>query len=298
MKELQGTGVALVTPMTKALSVDTKALRVLVRHCVKGGLDYLVVLGTTGEAVTLNRAEKQLVIDTVVQENKGQLPLVIGMGGNNTHALTEELKVTDLSPFTAVLSVSPYYNKPGQEGIYQHYKAVANASSKPIILYNVPGRTGSNVLPETVLRLARDCKNVIGVKEASGDLKQIQQVITGSPEGFLVISGDDGTARDTVEMGGQGVISVIAQALPVTFAKMMQAAAQGQSALAKTLQDQLFNGMQLIFEEGNPSGIKAMLQVIGICDAYVRLPLVEASAALKTRISEYMEGMKLPAGIR
>lgn len=298
MKELQGTGVALVTPFTEALTVDTDALRALVRHCINGGLDYLVVLGTTGEAVTLNKREKQLVIDIVVQENKDQLPLVIGMGGNNTQALTEELKAMDLSPFSAVLSVSPYYNKPSQEGIYQHYKAVASASSRPIILYNVPGRTGSNVLPDTVLRLARDCENIIGVKEASGDLEQIRYLITASPEGFLVISGDDTTAKATVEMGGHGVISVLGQAIPGNFSAMMKAAAAGQSTQANTFQEQLLEGMQLIFEEGNPSGIKAMLEHIGICDAYVRLPLVEATAALKSRIADYVAALKLPAGIR
>ena len=289
MKELAGTGVALVTPFSEDLHLDIESLRSLVRHCCQGGVDYLVVLGTTGESVTLSKAEKREVIQTVIQENKGQLPLVIGIGGNSTAAVVEELQHTDLTHFTAVLSVSPYYNKPSQEGIYQHYKAIAAASSRPVILYNVPGRTGSNVLPETVLRLARDCENIIGVKEASGVLAQIEEVISGSPDGFLVISGDDATAKDTVKMGGQGVISVLGQALPELFSRMIREAAGPNKELAEELNGDLEAAMELIFEEGNPSGIKAMLQVLGICDAYVRLPLTEASDDLKARIATYMK---------
>ncbi len=291
MRELTGTGVALVTPFTKDLRLDVQSLRSLVRHCCKGGVDYLVVLGTTGESVTLNKAEKQEVVQTVIQENNGQLPLVIGIGGNNTAAVVEELENTDLSSFIAVLSVSPYYNKPSQEGIYQHYKAIAAASSKPVILYNVPGRTGSNVLPETVLHLARNCKNIIGVKEASGSLEQIQAVISGRPDGFLVISGDDATAKDTVKMGGHGVISVLAQALPESFSGMIRTANGPNKEEADTLNSELAEAMKLIFEEGNPTGIKAMLQVLGLCDAYVRLPLAEASDDLKARISTYMKSL-------
>ena len=288
MKELAGTGVALVTPFTENLQLDIQALRSLVRHCTQGGVDYLVVLGTTGESVTLGKAEKLEVIQTVIEENGGRLPLVIGIGGNNTAAVVEELQEIDLSPFSAVLSVSPYYNKPSQEGIYQHYKAIALASSKPVILYNVPGRTGSNVLPKTVLRLARDCQNVIGVKEASGTLKQIEEIISNKPDGFLVLSGDDATAKDTVKAGGHGVISVLAQALPDTFSRMIREAGGPNTEVADTINRELEEAMQLIFEEGNPSGIKAMLQVLGVCDAFVRLPLTEASDDLKTRIRMYM----------
>ncbi|MBT8322456.1 MAG: 4-hydroxy-tetrahydrodipicolinate synthase [Eudoraea sp.] len=289
MNELVGTGVALVSPFTADLQLDIESLRSLVRHCYKGGVDYLVILGTTGESVTLNKDEKKLVIQTVIQENNGLLPLVIGIGGNSTTAVVEELEHTDLSPFAAVLSVSPYYNKPSQEGIYQHYKAIAAASSKPVILYNVPGRTGSNVLPETVIRLARDCKNIVGVKEASGELAQIQEVISGRPDGFLVISGDDATAKDTVKMGGQGVISVLGQALPDMFSRMIREAAGPNTEQADALHRELEAAMELIFEEGNPSGIKAMLQVLGICDAFVRLPLTEATGDLKSRIATYMK---------
>ncbi|MCE2611917.1 4-hydroxy-tetrahydrodipicolinate synthase [Flavobacteriaceae bacterium D16] len=285
MRQLTGTGVALVTPFTDQLTLDLEALRRVVRHCIGGGIDYLVVLGTTGESVTLDKQEKNAVIQTVVQENNGALPLVLGMGGNNTMALVKELQESDLEPFEALLSVSPYYNKPTQEGIYQHYRALAKASSKPLILYNVPGRTGSNILPETTLRLARDFDNIIGVKEASGDMKQIQQILQDKPKDFIVLSGDDTTARETAAHGGHGVISVLAQALPEHFSSMMNAALQGDQEKAKTQEKQLLEAMDLIFQEGNPCGIKAMFEILGICNAGVRLPLVEASTALKARIA-------------
>jgi 4-hydroxy-tetrahydrodipicolinate synthase len=284
MKQLTGTGVALVTPFTDQLSLDLDALGKVVRHCIDGGVDYLVVLGTTGESVTLSKEEKKEVIHTVVEENAGQLPLVLGMGGNNTMALVRELQGADLQPFEAVLSVSPYYNKPTQEGIYQHYRALAAASSKPVILYNVPGRTGSNVLPETTLRLARDFKNIIGIKEASGNMDQIREIIQGKPEGFMVISGDDATARETIVYGGHGVISVLGQALPEAFTSMINAAMAGNQDTAKAHEKLLLQAMHLIFQEGNPAGVKAMLEVLGLCKAHVRLPLVEASVELKTGI--------------
>lgn len=292
MKQLKGTGVALVTPFTDNLTLDLEALKRVVRYCIDGGVDYLVVLGTTGESVTLSKEEKNEVIQTVVQENNGQLPLVLGLGGNNTMALVEELQQTDLGAFEAVLSVSPYYNKPTQEGIYQHYRALAQASSKPIIMYNVPGRTGSNMLSQTTLRLARDFDSIIAVKEASGDMDQIREILKGRPEGFMVISGDDGTARETAANGGDGVISVLAQALPEPFTAMMNAAMEGQQDVAKAHEKHLLEAMDLIFQEGNPAGIKAMFEVLGVCKACVRLPLVEATAALKTRINGYVRTLE------
>ena len=292
MKQLKGTGVALVTPFTDNLTLDLEALKRVVRYCIDGGVDYLVVLGTTGESVTLSKEEKNEVIQTVVQENNGQLPLVLGLGGNNTMALVEELQQTDLGAFEAVLSVSPYYNKPTQEGIYQHYRALAQASSKPIIMYNVPGRTGSNMLSQTTLRLARDFDSIIAVKEASGDMDQIREILKGRPEGFMVISGDDGTARETAANGGDGVISVLAQALPEPFTAMMNAAMEGQQDVAKSHEKHLLEAMDLIFQEGNPAGIKAMFEVLGVCKACVRLPLVEATAALKTRINGYVRTLE------
>ena len=292
MKQLTGTGVALVTPFTDQLALDLDALRRVVRYCIDGGVDYLVVLGTTGESVTLSKEEKEAVIQTVVDENDRQLPLVLGIGGNNTMAVVKELHETDLEAFDAVLSVSPYYNKPTQEGIYQHYKAIAEASSKPIIMYNVPGRTGSNMLPETTLRLARDFDNVIAMKEASGDMDQICNILKSIPEGFMVISGDDTTARETVENGGHGVISVLGQALPEPFTAMMNAALSGEPVAARAYEKQLQEAMALIFQEGNPAGIKAMFEVLGVCKAHVRLPLVEASDVLKSRIEACVKALE------
>ncbi|NNJ89808.1 MAG: 4-hydroxy-tetrahydrodipicolinate synthase, partial [Eudoraea sp.] len=222
MEQLYGTGVALVTPFNEDRSVDVEALRRVVQYSIEGGVDYLVVLGTTAESVTLTSEEKQLVIQTVIDENKGRLPLVIGIGGNNTSLLVQELKKADLQAFDAVLSVSPYYNKPTQEGIYQHYKMLASVSPKPMILYNVPGRTGSNMLPATVARLAKDCSNIIAIKEACGNMDQIKQLLKEVPAGFHVISGDDITALPTVVEGGIGVISVLGQGMPEQMSKMIR----------------------------------------------------------------------------
>ncbi|MEM7380901.1 MAG: 4-hydroxy-tetrahydrodipicolinate synthase [Bacteroidota bacterium] len=289
MKELYGTGVALVTPFNSDLTVDEEALRRIVRHCIDGGLDYLVALGTTGEAVTLGRTEKQLVMKTIADENAGRLPLVVGIGGNNTAQLAEELRSTNLDQFDAVLSVSPYYNKPTQEGIYQHFATLAKASPKPIILYNVPGRTGSNMLPATVIRLAEDYENVVAIKEASGDMEQIRAIIEGKPSGFEVISGDDFTALPTVQSGGIGVISVLGQGLPSDFSKMINLALGGSYKEAKELHLALEEGMHLIFEEGNPAGIKAIFETLGLSNAKVRLPLVEATDKLKSKIASFVQ---------
>ncbi|MCK0159818.1 4-hydroxy-tetrahydrodipicolinate synthase [Allomuricauda sp. F6463D] len=284
MKQLIGTGVALVTPFREDLSVDVDALVSLVEHNVQGGVDYLVVLGTTAESATLSQDEKQLVVDVVVRTNAGRLPLVLGVGGNNTMAVVNELKTLDLSEFDAILSVSPYYNKPTQEGIYQHFKLIAAASPVPIILYNVPSRTGSNMLPKTILRLAYDFPNIIGVKEACGDLLQIDEVIRHKPENFLLISGDDTTALPTVLAGGAGVISVLGQGLPALFSDMMKKGLEGNVKQAYEIHHKLSPLMTLIFEEGNPAGIKSVLENNGISQAYVRLPLIEATAGLKEKI--------------
>ncbi|UCD61248.1 MAG: 4-hydroxy-tetrahydrodipicolinate synthase [Flavobacteriaceae bacterium] len=288
MKNLLGTGVALITPFNQDLSIDIAALRRIVNYCVNGNVDYLVILGTTGESVTLSSSEKQLVIDVVVQENAGRLPLVIGIGGNNTRLLAEELKQTSLEDFEAVLSVSPYYNKPTQEGIYRHYKTLAEASDKPLILYNVPGRTGSNIEPETVLRLAQDCTNIVGIKEASGDITQIRRLIRILPSEFLVISGDDFMALPTITEGGAGVISVLGQGLPNEFSRMIKLGLEGQEKEAYALHNSMMEGMKLMFKEGNPAGIKSVLDAHGICGSAVRLPLVEASPKLKVEIDEFL----------
>ena len=288
MEQLTGTGVALVTPFKENFSIDTEALARVVDHCIEGGIDYLVVLGTTGESVTLRNSEKQLVIDTVVGTNSGRLPMVLGVGGNNTAAIVEELQKLDLNDFDAILSVSPYYNKPTQEGIYQHFRAISAASPLPIILYNVPGRTGSNMLPETTLRLANDFANIVAIKEASGDMTQITEIIQKKPSDFHVIAGDDTSALPTVMEGGSGVISVLGQGLPVEFSKMINLGLKGEIGPAQKLQSDMKEGMSLIFEEGNPAGIKSIFELLGLSGATVRLPLVEATPQLKKKIESFV----------
>ena len=256
MQSLIGTGVALVTPFKKDFSVDTEALSRIVNYQIDNGIDYLVVLGTTAENATLSHEEKELVITTVINANNGRLPLVLGVGGNNTYKVVDELKTRDFSNFVAVLSVSPYYNKPTQEGIYQHFKAVAEASPIPVILYNVPGRTASNMLPSTVLRLANDFKNVVAIKEAAGDIVQAMKLIQGKPEGFLVISGDDMVTLPMVLAGGSGVISVIGEGFPRQFSDMVRLGLERKVDEAYKLHYLLAEAIDMIFEQGNPAGIK------------------------------------------
>ncbi len=289
MKELLGTGVALVTPFNEDGNVDVTALTTIVEYNISNGVDYLVVLGTTGESVTLSKAEKQLVIDTITTANAGRLPMVLGVGGNNTALIVEELSSANLKDFVAILSVSPYYNKPTQEGIYQHFKAISLASPIPVILYNVPGRTGSNVLPETVVRLAQDFDNIVAVKEACGDIVQVMELIKNTPDDFHIISGDDITALPSVLAGGSGVISVIGQGLPNEFSSMIQLGLEKKVEEAYALHYNMQEGMQLIFEEGNPAGIKTILELAGLCKANVRLPLVEATLELKQKIETFVK---------
>lgn len=284
-----GTGVALITPFREDATVDVKALEHLVNHVIEGGVEYLVVLGTTAETATLNKQEKELIIATIKSANQGRLPLVLGVGGNNTYEVVNQLRESDLSDFEAILSVSPYYNKPTQEGIYQHFKAVAEASPIPVILYNVPGRTGSNMLPDTVLRLAHDFDNIIGIKEAAGDLTQAMRILKDKPEDFLVISGDDMIALPMVLAGGAGVISVIGQGLPKEFSEMIRLGLLGRNKEAFELQYRLLKSIDYIFEEGNPAGIKALLQISNICTDVVRLPLVSATPQLHEKIYLYLE---------
>nr|WP_297788154.1 4-hydroxy-tetrahydrodipicolinate synthase [uncultured Allomuricauda sp.] len=291
MEQLIGTGVALVTPFREDLSVDVQALERVVEYNIQGGVDYLVVLGTTAESATLSQTEKQLVVDVVVRTNAGRLPLVIGVGGNNTKAVTTELETLDLSDFDAVLSVSPYYNKPTQEGIYQHFKMISEASPIPIVLYNVPSRTGSNMLPETTLKLAHDFSNIIGIKEACGDSVQIDKIIKGKPDSFLVISGDDATALTTVLAGGAGVISVLGQGLPELFSHMIKLGLNGNAEEAYPVHHSLSALMSLIFEEGNPAGIKSIFECKGISSASVRLPLMEATPVLKEKIARSLKAL-------
>jgi len=289
MQSLIGTGVALVTPFKEDFSIDTEALKKIVNFSVDGGIEYLVILGTTAENATLSNDEKELVIQTVIEANNGRLPLVLGVGGNNTMKVVEELKTRDLSPYVAILSVSPYYNKPSQEGIYQHFKAIAEASPIPVIVYNVPGRTSSNMLPKTVLRLANDFENIVAIKEAAGDIVQAMQLLKDKPADFHVISGDDMTALATVLAGGSGVISVIAQGFPKEFSEMIRLGLNRKVDEAFKSQYLLFDCIDMIFEQGNPAGIKQVFQALGIAENTVRLPLVTVGESLQKRIAEFVK---------
>lgn len=289
MQSLIGTGVALVTPFKKDFSVDVDALVRIVKYQIDNGIEYLVVLGTTAESATLNKAEKELVIQTIIDANEGKLPLVLGVGGNDTAAVVEELKARDLSAFAAVLSVSPYYNKPTQEGIYQHFKAVAQASPIPVILYNVPGRTASNMAPSTVIRLANDFKNIVAIKEAAGDIVQAMELIKNKPKDFLVISGDDMITLPMVLAGGSGVISVIGEGFPRQFSEMVRLGLQRKVDEAYQLHYQFSESIDLIFEQGNPAGIKEVFKSLGLSENTVRLPLVNTDENLAKRIHDFTQ---------
>ena len=292
MNKLIGTGVALVTPFKKDMSVDHDALRNIVNFNIENGTNYLVIMGTTGESVTVSKSEKKEIINTISKTNNGRLPLVLGIGGNNTAEVINEIKSTDLTNMTAILSVAPYYSKPTQEGLYQHFRAISEASPIPIIVYNVPGRTAKNMLPETTFRLARDFKNIVAVKEAGNNQQQYLELIKNKPNVFLVISGDDFLALGVVLAGGAGVISVIGQAFPKDFSKMIQLGLQGNAKEAYKLHFKLMDVTSMIFEENNPAGIKAVFNGLELCNATVRLPLVEASNSLKTRINSYISNYK------
>lgn len=286
MKKLYGTGVALVTPFDSTGAIDYKSLKKLLTHTAKG-VDYYVVMGTTGESVTVSSAEKQEVLNFVRKNNTAKLPIVYGIGGNNTQAVLDTIRSTDLKGVDAILSVSPYYNKPSQEGIYQHFKTIADASPLPIILYNVPGRTASNLTAETTLRLTAH-KNIIGIKEASGNLEQCMRIAKSMPKDFLLISGDDLLTVPLYAMGGKGVISVLANALPIPFKKMKEFAFAGNFTKASLHQFSLLEINGPMYEESNPVGIKQLLSELGICGNHVRLPLIPASEGLKKKISQAM----------
>lgn len=287
--KFEGTGVALVTPFNEDLSVDYTALEKIVNYNIENGTDYLVISGTTGESVTITSDEKEKIIETIVRVNEGRVPLVLGIGGNNTLKVIEEIKQTDLSGIDAILSVSPYYSKPTQEGIYQHFKAISEACPIDIILYNVPGRTASNMLPETTLRLAKDFKNIVAVKEAGNNVGQYLQLLKNKPEDFMIISGDDDLALGVVLAGGSGVISVIGQAFPKEFSKMIRLGLEGAAKDAYQIHFKLMDVTGYIFSENNPAGIKAVLSGLGLCLPTVRLPLVEATDSLKSKINEYIK---------
>jgi len=289
MNKFHGTGVALVTPFNTDGTVDYQGLKKLINHLVDGGIDYLVSLGTTGETATLAKEEKKKVWDFTAEINNGRLPLVAGIGGNDTSVIGETIKSFERNQYSAILSVSPYYSKPTQEGIYQHYKYLSELSELPIMLYNVPGRTGSNMSPETTCRLAHDFKNIIATKEASGSFDQFNQIMRDKPEDFLLISGDDPIALPMISIGAVGVISVLGNALPKQLSDMVRLCLKGDFTSALPAHLSLLEITRLLFAEGNPAGVKAALKQLGICDDVVRLPLVKASEGLNTLIATQLK---------
>lgn len=291
-EKIKGVGVALITPFNN-YSVDYDALQRMVDHVIEGGVDYIVALGSTAETATLSLKERQQVYDFVVERTAGRVPIVVGMGSNNTQELVEQLRKFDMHDAVAILSVVPYYNKPSQEGIYRHYMAVAEASPVPVILYNVPGRTGVNMTSETTLRLAHSSSNIVAVKEASGDMEQIQRIIDGRPQNFLVISGDDGITVELIKRGGEGVISVAANGFPHIFCACIHEAMEGDITKAEGDIEALQEPINLLFKEGNPTGIKAMTHAMGITRSEVRLPLVEGSEALMENMQSVIKAKNL-----
>ncbi len=286
-KQLRGTGVALVTPFHADGSIDYAAYKKLIRFVLDNGCQYLVVLGTTGEAPVLSKEEKIQLIQIAYEETKGNVPVVVGIGGNNTAALIEDLKTFPLDGAAAILSASPYYSKPSQEGIYQHYKALASVSPKPIMLYNVPGRTGKGMSAETVIRIANEIPNVMGIKEASGDMLLCMQILRDKPDHFMVVSGDDALAMAQIACGMEGVISVAANAFPAEFSKLINSSLDGDFASAKKINDRLLSTYDLMFCENNPAGIKAFLAEQNIIQNYLRLPLVPLSAQVHERVKSF-----------
>lgn len=288
MNQLRGLGVAMITPFKKDLTPDLQALKKITDFLVEGGVDYLVVMGTTGENVTLDSEDKKAVLDTVLSTNAGRKPVVLGVGGNNTYDLTLQLDRLDVSGLSAVLSVTPYYNKPTQNGLFEHYKALSEHSQLPIILYNVPGRTSCNLLPDTVSRIAFDCRNVVGIKEASGNMEQIMTIIHNTPKEFLVISGDDAITLPLIAAGADGVISVVGNAFPREFSAMVHHALNQQFDEARAIHYRLLEIIQNLFAEGNPAGIKEVMAHLDICENYLRLPLVPVSQATSEKLRRLM----------
>lgn len=288
MQKFVGTGVALVTPFKIDKSVDFESLIKLVNFNIDNGVDYFVINGTTGESATITSEEKLKIIETIVATNNGRVPLVLGVGGNHTAQVVHELSTRDFSNIDGILSVAPYYSKPTQEGFYQHFKAIAEASPVPVILYNVPGRTAKNMSVATTLRLANDFKNIVAVKEAGNNTQQYLELIKNKPTDFAIISGDDDLALAITLAGGSGVISVIGQAFPKVFSDMIQFGLEGKNKEAYQLHFQLMDVVDYIFEENNPAGIKTVLQALKITSNEVRLPLVKASADLQAKIVEFV----------
>jgi 4-hydroxy-tetrahydrodipicolinate synthase len=289
MKKFKGTGVAIVTPFKNDTSIDFSALGRVVNHVIKGGVNYIVAMGTTGEASTLTKDEKQALISYVIEAIDNRVPLVIGIGGNNTQEVINLIRDTDLEGVDGILSVAPYYNKPSQRGLFQHFKAIARCSSLPVIIYNVPGRTCSNISSDTCLELAHECENIVAVKEASGDITQIMRIIKGKPENFLVISGDDMMTIPVIAAGGSGVISVLANAFPAECNELVSMAMKSNFKAAREIQFRFIESIELLFSDGNPAGIKAFLSIMNLCQNNLRLPLVPVNRTILSRIQKNLE---------
>lgn len=284
-----GTGVALVTPFRKQETIDFSKLEKLISHIITGGADYIVALGTTSEAATMTETERHALQDFIIESVAGRCPIMLGLGGNNTLAVTDAIANTNFDGISGILSVAPYYNKPNQRGLAQHFKQIADASPVPVIIYNVPGRTGVNITADTTLQLATECPNIIGIKEASGNIGQVMQILRNKPESFAVISGDDSLTYPMITLGATGVISVIANALPKEMSTMVRHALKGDIKKALPLHYRMLPLMNAIFEEGNPSGIKALLEIEGLIGNTLRMPLVKVSKALYNKISSMYE---------
>ena len=293
MKIFKGLGVAMITPFKSDRSVDFKALENITNHIIDGGCDYLVVMGTTSEAVTLNHEEKEAVTSYIKEINNGRIPVVLGIGGNNTQNVTDTIKRTDFEGIDGILSVAPYYNKPGQKGILIHFKEISTASPVPIILYNVPGRTSSNIAAETCLELAWSFDNIVGIKEASGNLSQVMKIINEKPEDFLLISGDDLLTLPLIALGGSGVISVLGNAFPAEWKEMVSLALKSKLNSACEIHYKYIELIDLLFTDGNPAGIKSVMNILGLCQNYLRLPLTAVSRQTGTKINTTLEDLKL-----
>jgi 4-hydroxy-tetrahydrodipicolinate synthase len=287
----KGLGIALITPFKDNGSVDYDALKRLIEYQIKNGADFLCVLATTAETPTLSTEEKHQIKDLIVETVKGRIPILMGCGGNNTAAVVEELKTGDFSGIDGVLSVCPYYNKPSQEGLFQHFKAISGATKLPVVLYNVPGRTGINLKAETTVRLARECSNIVAIKEASGNLEQVDEIIKNKPADFDVLSGDDGLTFPMIAVGAVGVISVIGNALPKEFSKMVRLALKGEYDGARKIHHKFTELFSLLFVDGNPAGVKAMLHLMGMVDNVLRLPLVPTRITTNEKISGILKDL-------
>lgn len=291
MKKFKGTGVAVVTPFKNDSSIDFAAMGRITEHLIKGGVDYIVLMGTTGEASTLNKDEKRALTSFVTELVNGRVPLVAGIGGNNTSETVSFIRHADFEGIDAILSVAPYYNKPSQRGIYQHFRQIAASSPVPVIIYNVPARTGSSILPETCLELARDCENIIGIKEASGNIENVLRILRDKPDNFFVVAGNDIDILPVIAAGGSGVISVLANAYPGEVTEMVNQALKNNYRSAREIQYRFLEMTELLFTDGNPSGVKAMLSNMNLCQNILRLPLVPVNRSVQSRIQKAMEAM-------